>query len=197
MSERDDLIERVTQELRRPVPTSAAAKARVMYAVRRTRPEITVAGAWKWLVRPRPVMVSPFAGVALAAGLAMFAVLVPRQQAGRDAAAVVTSSQTQSALPAGEQTVGREHAMQFVLAAPHASRVSLVGSFNDWDPAATPLRRTPDGMWAAVVSLEPGLHIYAFVVDGTDWVPDPTAPRAPDDDFGKSSSVAIIGENRT
>ena len=47
--------------------------------------------------------------------------------------------------------------MQFVLDAPRASRVSLVGDFNAWDAADTPLMRDPaSGIWTVTVALVPG-----------------------------------------
>jgi hypothetical protein len=44
------------------------------------------------------------------------------------------------------------------------------------------------------VPLAPGRHLYAFVVDGTRWTPDPNAPLAPGDDFGAPNSVIMVGE---
>jgi 1,4-alpha-glucan branching enzyme len=79
------------------------------------------------------------------------------------------------------------------LAAPGASRVSLVGDFNQWDASATPMRQLGDGrLWLVDVPLAPGRHVYAFVVDG-DVTPDPAAPRAGEEDFGVPSSVVLVG----
>jgi 1,4-alpha-glucan branching enzyme len=84
--------------------------------------------------------------------------------------------------------------VQFVLVAPTARAVTLVGDFNDWDPAATPLSRTASGgAWSAAIELRAGRHRYAFVVDGVRWIADPTAPPAPDDDFGSPASVVTVG----
>ena len=80
----------------------------------------------------------------------------------------------------------------FVLMTANAARVSIVGDFNDWDPAATPLRRAGEHAWWVVVNLPPGRYRYSFVVDGTRWVADPAAPRAADNDFGAESSVVTI-----
>ena len=44
----------------------------------------------------------------------------------------------------------------FQLDAPEAHTVSVVGDFNDWNPAAQPLTRK-NGVWQAVVSLRKGL----------------------------------------
>ena len=85
--------------------------------------------------------------------------------------------------------------VQFVLVAPSASRVALVGDFNNWDAAATPLREaSAEGVWSVTLPLTPGRHIYAFVVDDSKWVPDPSAARAPEDDFGVPNSVIVVGD---
>ena len=83
-------------------------------------------------------------------------------------------------------------AFQFVLVAPQAASVSLVGDFNDWDPARSPMK-TAQGVWATVVQLTPGRYRYAFLVNGVEWRADPSAPRAIDDEFGTPSSVVTVG----
>jgi 1,4-alpha-glucan branching enzyme len=80
----------------------------------------------------------------------------------------------------------------FVVAAPAAERVAIVGDFNDWDPQATPLTRLSGTAWGVVVKLAPGRYRYAFVLDGARWIADPGAPRAGGDDFGVESSVATV-----
>lgn len=84
---------------------------------------------------------------------------------------------------------------QFLLVAPSAASVALVGDFNDWDPARTPMHaaRGGDGVWATAVPLAPGRYRYAFLVNGAEWRADPRAPRASDDDFGTPSSVVTVG----
>jgi hypothetical protein len=83
-------------------------------------------------------------------------------------------------------------AVQFVLPAGAAHDVAVVGDFNDWDVRATPLRRAGNE-WRTTVHLAPGAHVYAFVVDGSRWVPDPAAPRAPASDFGAPNSLVTVG----
>jgi hypothetical protein len=82
--------------------------------------------------------------------------------------------------------------VQFMLVAPSANRVALVGEFNDWDPAATPMLRVPGGAWHVALPLNTGRHVYAFVVDGTAWVADPQAPLAPERWFGARNSVLLV-----
>jgi 1,4-alpha-glucan branching enzyme len=83
--------------------------------------------------------------------------------------------------------------VRFAVQAPGARRVAVVGDFNRWDPAATPLAPAGAGAWAVEVSLAPGRHAYAFVVDGERWVLDPAAPSERDPDFGRARSVTVVG----
>jgi hypothetical protein len=93
--------------------------------------------------------------------------------------------------------VGREPSrptrpIELRLSAP-ASQVMVVGDFNDWDPAATPLRPGNEGgTWTVELRLPPGRYRYTFLVDGRRWVPDPAEPRAADDDFGAPTSVLTV-----
>jgi hypothetical protein len=84
--------------------------------------------------------------------------------------------------------------VEFVLRTAADSTVALVGDFNDWDPRATPLRPDSDSLWSVVVPLRPGRYRYTFVVDGTQWRRDPSAPRALEDDFGTPTSVITVAQ---
>jgi hypothetical protein len=87
----------------------------------------------------------------------------------------------------------RRATVAFELTAPEASSVALVGDFNDWNAGVTPLKRAQaNGRWEVTVPLAPGQYNYAFVVDGARWLPDPSAPRASGDDFGKPNSVVTV-----
>ena len=91
---------------------------------------------------------------------------------------------------------GDARPVPFVLTAANAARISIVGDFNDWDPTATPLQRVDGQGWWVVVNLRPGRYRYSFVVDGTRWIADPSAPRAADNDFGTANSVVTISGGR-
>jgi 1,4-alpha-glucan branching enzyme len=83
--------------------------------------------------------------------------------------------------------------VQFVFVAPKATEVSLVGDFNDWDASKTRMVRADQtGHWTVTLPLTAGRHLYAFVVDGTTWRADPSAPIAGDDDFGHTNSVKVV-----
>lgn len=85
-------------------------------------------------------------------------------------------------------------ATQFVLEAPEAARVSLVGAFNAWDAGATPLVRDPaTGLWSVTLALAPGRHVYAFMVNDSVLTLDPRAPETQDPELGTSGSVILVG----
>ena len=96
------------------------------------------------------------------------------------------------ARPWGQIATSRAATLQFVLVAPQAASVALVGDFNDWDPARSPMQ-TAHGIWATALRLAPGRYRYAFLVNGVEWRADPGAPVAKDDEFGTPSSVVTVG----
>lgn len=184
MTEQPDPLERIIAILKEPAPVLPDLTERVMA-------EIAVVPAPEGVVVPRPVRwwqrrwtirVSPLGGLAAAAGLT--ALLFASQRVGRrpDPAPEGVASGTEQAQPT-----------QFVLVAPDAVEVTLVGDFNDWSVSATPLTGADGhGVWSVTVPLSPGRYRYAFVVDGTIWRADPQAPTA-DDEFGRRNSVVTIG----
>jgi hypothetical protein len=72
-----------------------------------------------------------------------------------------------------------------------ASRVQLAGSFTNWEPRYE-LRQSGPGVWTITVPLTEGVHDYAFVVDGAQWVPDPHAPQIGDGFGGTNSRLALL-----
>jgi 1,4-alpha-glucan branching enzyme len=80
--------------------------------------------------------------------------------------------------------------VQFRLEAAGAHEVALAGTFTGWRPEVR-LRQTAPGTWSAVVPLRPGVHDYAFVVDGRRWVADPHAPQVDDSFGGVNSRISL------
>lgn len=70
-----------------------------------------------------------------------------------------------------------------------AHSVGVAGSFNDWDPARSPLHPIGEGAFRTILWLPPGQYEYQFVVDERRWQPDPLAVRQRDDGFGAVNSV--------
>ena len=209
----DDRLRETVRELRRPVAVGAALDGRIMAAVSAGPRPVRGGGtlvedpapvrAWRWLRRPRTVRVSPLGGIAALASLAAAAafLLAVRGPVAGDAAAdapLVAEAPAAGTAAAPEAAGEAAQVVRFVLVAPDAQRVALVGDFNDWQVGATPLLPAASGrMWTVDVPLVPGRHRYAFVVDGESWMPDPTAPRAPGADFGTPSSVVTVAERRS
>lgn len=107
-----------------------------------------------------------------------------------------TIDSTTSVLPTGSTTVvDNGTAIRFELRLPAEVRqVALVGDFNGWDSDSTVMRRSSaDGTWSTKVPLGPGVHNYAFVVDGQRWLVDPMAPQVPDRGFGPANAVVVVG----
>jgi hypothetical protein len=194
VSEPEDLmIARIARELRKPERIDPAFDSRVMAEIRAGRLPKATPSAWQWLVRPRSFQLSPLGGLAFAG--AMAAVLTIAVSLGDGS----RSADTRSVAADGDAPVAVAPAnpvqtVQFVLRAPAAHTVTLVGDFNDWDGDATPLHPAAGGLWTVTVPLTAGRYTYTFVVDGERWMADPAAPPAPPDDFGRPSSVVTIGE---
>gem|GEM_PF-1221398 len=81
--------------------------------------------------------------------------------------------------------------VSFELVAPEARTIFLAGSFNDWNPSATPMMRLHDLKWAKEIWLPAGRYEYLFVVDGQ-WIPDPKALGRVSNPFGRYNSVLLI-----
>src|SRR5262245_42758670 len=180
-----ELSRRVADAYPRVGPADASAKARLMERVRRESP------------RSEPMRPIPFvawrpatATLAAAASLLIGTVLgwYLHDRVGRQAPASELSPSI-----AEISTTREVRLVQFVLSAPKASQVTVVGDFNQWDPAATPMVRREGGAWTAAIPVAPGRHVYAFIVDGDRWVSDPAAPLAPEDGFGIRNSVIVVG----
>lgn len=144
----------------------------------RSLPEGRRAGRWSraanWALRPRVIRISPLAGLAAAAALAL---LIVRPWSGGE-----------PLTPPPERTIF----VQFMLEAPGASSVAVAGDFNGWSPALVLTDPDGDGTWTGRLPLEPGVHEYMFVIDGSQWITDPEAERYTDDGFGNRNAVLVV-----
>jgi len=74
-----------------------------------------------------------------------------------------------------------------------AQSVSLVGDFNSWDTALTPLRKDESGLWVAEVEApRAGSYQYKFIVNGSRWLEDPSNGMKVPDNYGGLNSVLAI-----
>jgi 1,4-alpha-glucan branching enzyme len=73
-----------------------------------------------------------------------------------------------------------------------AVRVSLAGSFNDWNETDFPMLKAKDG-WVLPMFLKDGRHTYKLIVNG-EWRIDTTNSDQAEDGMGNVNSVLSKGE---
>jgi len=188
MTPRDAWDDEVREAYQRPLAGETEARER---AIARLRGEDArrAARSAEWWLDPNALTMRPLVAAAcMLVALAIGAFGGARWMASRRP---VTAPPAPIAVEGGDRTT-----VTFVFRAPGATRVCVAGDFNGWDPDATPLTRVATGdTWTARVPLENGLHTYAFVIDGREWTPDPSAPLAPVAAFGRRNSVLVVGED--
>ena len=189
----ENVIEQVAAELRDPVRLDDRFDEQVMAEVREL-PRHRF-GAWARALRPRTVTISPlFSGIA---ALLLFAVALSVGHTIGAARAVRANEVRLDATADRSSThpLPARRDVQFVLVAPTARKVSVVGDFNDWDASHQEFQaqHRGGGVWSVTAKVPVGHHRYSFVVDDSLWVADPTAPRMVDDDFGMPNSALVVG----
>jgi glycosidase len=65
-------------------------------------------------------------------------------------------------------------------------RMAVAGTFNSWDGTTHPLRRINAATWQITLPIAPGRHLYKYVLDDRDWIPDPANPWISEDGQGNS-----------
>ena len=86
--------------------------------------------------------------------------------------------------PAGD---GRR--ARFRLHAPHARTVAVAGDFTDWRPR--PMTRTGSD-WLVELTVPTGVHHFAFLVNGQNWVVPADAPGVAADDWGRKNATLVV-----
>ncbi len=175
-------LEMIVDELQRPVKLDESFERRVMVRVRRLYREARPRRRGGVFAIATAVTQRPAWAAAMAASVV----------------AIVTFGIVRSR-PGAEQVVavgGSAEPVTFVYVAPTASSVAVVGDFNNWGlNDAALVAKNNRGVWSVTASVPPGVHRYAFVVDGKKWVADPTAPRSSSDDFGMPSSALVVEDS--
>lgn len=80
---------------------------------------------------------------------------------------------------------------RFIIHQQETSRVEIAGSFTNWQRVAL----TPTGVggyWEVTLRVPAGEHKYAFIVDGSKRLPDPTVATQEADDFGTINSIINV-----
>ena len=182
---------RVARALQADVPLCGdeRARGRVMERVRRAavegHPVRRSAGSWHRWNRSSIVGISLAAGIG---GITTLSVVAPDARPGTSAlSSVVIGDTVVSTLRDTLRLV------RLMFDAPGARRVAVAGDFNRWDADATLLARAEGSRaWSVTLALREGEHRYAFVVDGTRWVPDPRAERTARGEDGRIYSLLNV-----
>lgn len=78
-------------------------------------------------------------------------------------------------------------------AAVQGENVYLVGDFNDWDEAKTPMKRQKDGSFTVTLELEKGREYqFRYLVNSSEWHNDWQADRYVPNPFSGDNSVVTI-----
>lgn len=128
----------------------------------------------EWLTSPRPVRVSPLLAGLTAAAIAM----------------VLLVDRSPGPAPSADQDMVVY--VQFALEAPGAQSVAVAGDFDGWEASHVLEDVDGDGVWTGRIPLQPGVHTYMFLVDGSDWITDPRAQRYQEDGFGNRNAVLAV-----
>jgi hypothetical protein len=187
---------RLAEALRRPERLDPGFDGRVVSRIRdgaeSESPSRRRTGA-PWSRFPRLEMGSGRA-LALAASLmaAAFSGGVAFARGGVDTGRPRAGAYATSSAATATDTV---YVVRFILADPTARQVALVGSFNLWSEDAHPLEFNADGgVWTTSVRLPPGVHEYAYIVDGEHWIADPLTTSMADP-LGIETSILRLHAN--
>lgn len=87
--------------------------------------------------------------------------------------------------------IRQQCANRFVVYEPAANRVELAGSFTGWQRTPMqPIRNS--GYWELRLQVPAGEHRFAYILDGSEQIADPTLPAREKDDFGGENSILTV-----
>ncbi len=83
-----------------------------------------------------------------------------------------------------------DNSARFVIQAPQAKEVDVIGSFNHWDPHSDRLEGPgKNGVWTITIPLSEGRYEYLFLIDGKTGLLDPATPSVEDGLGGRNSVI--------
>ena len=186
MSERFERLVAAALHADVPLGSDQLARHRVMERVRIAASEghpVPRNHPWQRLSRHSLLGLSLAAGIG---GISTLSTIVPaaQREPGQGLSSVVLGDTVVATLRDTLRLV------RLMFDAPDARRVAVAGDFNRWNVVATPMHREDRTQrWSVTLALRDGEHRYAFVVDGTRWVPDPRAERSVRGEDGRIYSL--------
>jgi hypothetical protein len=196
----DPFIAEIARELKAPVSIDARFDQRVMAALEPAVIPISVhrdarSEARPWYRRTFSFSVTQVAGLAAAAALVGVVAMNAMSPSATSEQMVASLPDSGMAMQPVANVTRDPNALvqqQFILIAPSATSVSLVGDFSDWDATKFRMERvSEDGAWQITIPLAPGRYEYQFELDGKQRITDPTRPQA-SSDFGSANSVVTV-----
>ena len=73
-----------------------------------------------------------------------------------------------------------------------AGGLSVVGDFNEWNPAKDPMKQRKDGAWTRTIRLDPGTYRFRYVTDGGNWYNDEAADGYESSGLGADNCLLIL-----
>ena len=185
--------DRLLDAFRTEIPSGSAPpwlETRVMAEVEALPEPGAFRKTLSWLLNPHPIQLSPLTTGVVTVALVAF-LLVGRQGIETLPSLDPVGSGATLASTTGEPVDAVVY-VQFILDAPGASSVAVAGDFNEWEGSHGLEDLDGDGVWSGRIPVEPGVHAYMFLVDGSTWMTDPRADRYADDGFGNQNAVLAV-----
>jgi hypothetical protein len=197
-AERDPVLRRALDELRKLPPADVGAMRRVVVAAAAAR--VTPFDGEPGMLSPRRGrsirgwMVVGVAAASAFVGFALRGAWTSRSSAASNTVALVADSTRMLVRNVAAERDAAPIPQQFVFNSSRAHKISVVGDFNRWNPTSTPMVLASDGeLWSVTIPIAPGRHTYAFMIDDSLFTLDPAAPKARDPDLGADGSIRIVG----
>jgi hypothetical protein len=80
---------------------------------------------------------------------------------------------------------------RFVIYYPDIEKAQISGSFTEWRPVEMN-RIGTTGYWEAQLKVTVGENRFAYILDGSERIPDPTVRTREKDDFGGENSILMV-----
>ena len=75
----------------------------------------------------------------------------------------------------------------------NAKHVALVGEFNGWNEASTPMKKSVEGVFSVALELETGREYqFRYLLDGSNWMNDDSADKHVKTPLGSENSVIVL-----